>query len=395
MIVFTVLSIVFGCVLTGFLFFRYINILEMKTCYKRILFVFSMLLGLIPALIALDLHFIFASYSIVFAITWIRDLIWVIAFRIGNYFKFKIPSPMSKKYVKKLNIITLIVCFIAILDSFYEGGKVPDYKTITISSDKIKTEKSIVLLSDLHLNHILSVKKIDKIVEKVNLKNPDIVLLSGDIIDDKVQKITSLIASLSNLKAKKGIFFVAGNHEHYIGYTESVNALKSIGFIFVENLNFSIDDDLIIAGIPDYFSAKYTKTKIDIEKIFLNIKNKYKILLSHTPCDFYERNNFDLELSGHTHGGQIFPGHIFAKYFNHSYLAGLYSLRNNAKIYVTRGTGAWGPQMRFFAPSEITVIRLKPLKTLAFKAFKSAPPSFQSNIKTIQMKKYTHILIKN
>ena len=83
--------------------------------------------------------------------------------------------------------------------------------------------------------------------------------------------------------------------------------------------------------------------------------------MSHTPVDFGKDNIFDLEVSGHTHGGQIFPFHVLAKLHNR-YLAGLYQMENGAQIYVTRGAGQWGPQMRFLAPSEITVIRLASLK---------------------------------
>lgn len=111
---------------------------------------------------------------------------------------------------------------------------------------------------------------------------------------------------------------------------------------------------------PDVFSGANFGRTANIEKAFAFAdNNQFKILMSHTPTDFHAGNNFDLELSGHTHGGQIFPFHILTKIHN-KYLAGMYDMENDAKIYVTSGSGQWGPQMRFLAPSEITLINILP-----------------------------------
>ena len=166
---------------------------------------------------------------------------------------------------------------------------------------------------------------------------------------------------MKGLKAKEGIYFVTGNHEFYAGYKPTVETLKKLGFTFLENGGVSLED-IYIAGIPDTFSGHFYGKNADLEKTFAESgDNRYRILLSHTPTDFGRQNNFNLEISGHTHGGQIFPFHILTLLHN-KYLAGLYKRENNAHIYVTRGAGQWGPQMRFLAPSEITVIKLTPSK---------------------------------
>lgn len=128
----------------------------------------------------------------------------------------------------------------------------------------------------------------------------------------------------------------------------------------MENSGAALQDQLYIAGIPDLFSAPAHKLSIDPAAAFQNAgPDRFRLLMSHTPADFGKENAFDLEVSGHTHGGQIFPFHIFTKLYN-KYLAGLYEMENKAAIYVSRGSGQWGPQMRFLAPAEITILKLIP-----------------------------------
>lgn len=187
-------------------------------------------------------------------------------------------------------------------------------------------------------------------------------MLAGDIIDDEPGRVLETAKLLQKLKTSGGIYFVTGNHEFYAGYEPSVNLLKELGFSFLENSGTAIQDQLYIAGIPDLFSAPSHKLQIDPAAAFQNAApGQFRLLMSHTPADFGKNNAFDLEVSGHTHGGQIFPFHIFTKLYN-KYLAGLYETDNDAAIYVSRGSGQWGPQMRFLAPAEITILKLVPEK---------------------------------
>ena len=364
-----------GCLVTSLLFVRYILFLDMTTMQKSLLFFLFILMGCIPLLVSYGmenilgklypfyryaLYFVFISCIILFALTVFRDLIWSAVYAIGQLSGYKISaSPLSATWLNKLNIATIAVALAAAVYSLYAGIKIPDLKTVTITSEKINHETKLIILSDLHIHRTINPEKIKEIVAKTNAQNPDIILLAGDIIDDEVDKVSDITALLKGLKAKKGIFFVTGNHEFYAGYEETVDELKNLGFTFLENNGVNIDGQLYLAGIPDLFSSRGHGINIDLGKAFENSHtHQFRLLMSHTPADFGNKNNFDLEVSGHTHGGQIFPFHIFTKLYN-TYLSGLYAMEN-AQIYVSNGAGQWGPQMRFLAPSEITFIKLVP-----------------------------------
>lgn len=339
-------------------FFRYISFFKIKRVYKLLILSGLILMGSAPLRSQCNLHFIFVFETILFALTLFRDLIWGLAYKAEKILKLKISSPFFIKTLKKANYVTLALATFCTLNALYEGQKVPDLKLVEIPSEKITKTQTIVLLSDIHISRAVSSDKIKKIVEKTNEQQPDFIVLAGDIIDDDVEKIASKIELLRDLHAKCGVYFVAGNHEFYVGYEKSVAALKRLNFTFLANDGVQINDEIFLAGVPDFFSSKYHALKIDLDKAFAKSHREYRILVSHTPIDFKEKNNFDLELAGHTHGGQIFPGHILAALYNNFYLAGLYEMQN-ASLYISRGAGQWGPQMRFLAPSEITIIKIR------------------------------------
>ncbi len=362
-----------GCLVTIILFFRYIVFLNIPFSAKIIYLAVFLLMGCIPMFVSYKLentlgafypvyryalYFIFIGCIILFALTVCRDIVWLLG--------HKLFTPGIKQYIaeniKNINMLTIAIAIIITAFSLYAGIKTPDVKTITLATDKIKTPYTIAVLSDLHIHRTISPQKIKNIVSQTNAQKPDAILLAGDIIDDEVNKVSAVSVLLKGLNAPGGIYFVTGNHEFYAGYKETVKELKQLGFAFLENNGVALNNSIYAAGIPDLFSAPQHQLDINIQQAFVNAApNQYRILVSHTPADFGPENNFDLEVSGHTHGGQIFPFHIFVKLAN-KYLAGLSEMKNNARIYVSRGAGQWGPQMRFLAPSEITIIKLQPLK---------------------------------
>lgn len=358
---------VLGCLVTTYLFFRYTWCLELGLPLKAVILTLFLIVGCFPLLSGYNfekilgpaypfyrytLYFIFIGSIILFTVTLISDAVLLLI----SY------TPLLAK-IKNIccyiNYFNIILAFVFTVSALYEGTKIPGLKELTLYSAKIKTEQKIAVLSDLHIHRTISPAKIKGIVDKTNAQNPDIILLAGDIIDDEAGKVSEITALLKGLKAKNGIYFVTGNHEFYAGYDETVNELKKLGFTFLENDGLLIDGNIYAAGIPDLFSGKSYGKEIDIRKAFEKSNaGEYRLLISHTPADFGTDNNFDLEVSGHTHGGQIFPFHVFAKLHN-QYLAGLYPMDAQAQIYVSRGAGQWGPQMRFLAPSEITIIKLR------------------------------------
>ena len=172
--------------------------------------------------------------------------------------------------------------------------------------------------------------------------------------------------ALEELQSKYGIFAVFGNHEFYNGLMPWQFKFGKMGWSALFNYGLPVKDtELYVGGVPDVSIARGSPFfKIDVDRTLENSSDgQYKILLSHTPRfqkEMITKAQYDLQLSGHTHGGQIFPFHLLVKQAN-KYLAGLYDV-NDTKLYLSRGAGYWGPPMRLFAPSEITVIRLKPEK---------------------------------
>ena len=356
-----------GCLVTTCLYFRYTLCLNIGLLPRLLLFVPFLVAGCVPLLVSYrlenvfgsfypfyryGLYFIFIGCIILFTVTLIADaLFWLLSF-----------TPLLTKFsfcCRWLNWGILALSLLFAAGALYAGVKVPVVKNVHISSEKLTREYTVVVLSDLHIHRVMSPQKIERIVSLANARNPDIVLLAGDIIDDDVRRVSKITALLKGLKASKGIYFVTGNHEFYAGYDETVRELANLGFMFLENDGAAVGKDFYLAGVPDTFAgAAYGKTP-DLNRAFAKAgKGAYRLLVSHSPSDFAGRD-FDLEVSGHTHGGQIFPFHVFAKLHN-KYLSGLYPMPGGAEIYVSNGAGQWGPQMRFLAPSEITVLRLTP-----------------------------------
>ncbi len=365
MITCAITTSVLGCLVTLFLFVRHFWFLALPLWLKVALAFIFIIAGCIPLLV--EYHFekalgsFYSAYRYGLYFIYVGCIIWFTLTLVGDAGLFAAVKAGRLKTLPQAaySLALMTAAFVCAAYALYAGTKVPSVRKVDFYSDKITKETKIILLSDIHIHRVICPEKVKGIVETTNSLNPDIILLDGDIIDDEVQKVHAVSLLLKELKAKQGIYFVTGNHEFYAGYQPTVDELKSLGFTFLENGGVSAGE-IYLAGIPDMFSGKAFGHPADTKTAFAGAKpQQFKILLSHTPADFKEDNNFDLELSGHTHGGQIFPFHILTKLHNR-YLAGMYDMENNAKIYVTRGAGQWGPQMRFLAPSEITLLTLKP-----------------------------------
>ncbi len=370
---------ILGCLVTLLLFGRYVSWLDISVIAKGFVFVLCVLAGCLPLLVGYNfepllgkfyglyrytLYFIYIAAVILLTVTLFGDFLWGCVVQISRWSgQAKSFWPCSKTFCLWYHVSLIIIALICSGYALYAGIKVPEIKEVFLQNEKITTPKTVVVLSDLHIHRTICPNKIKEIVAKTNAQNPDIILLAGDIIDDDTSKVHDITNLLEDLKAKDGVYFITGNHEFYAGYKETVAELKQLGFTFLENNGHAVSDNIFLAGIPDYFSAPSHEIAIDIKKAFSeSLAKNYKILISHTPVDFGINDKlFDLEISGHTHGGQIFPFHILTKLYN-KYLSGLYNLSGNAQIYVSRGAGQWGPQMRFLAPSEITVLKLQPQK---------------------------------
>lgn len=310
-------------------------------------------------------YFLFGFGFILFSVLLLRDLFWFAGFQIGKFSGLD-PSAFDPKNSQLLNKANLYAVALSLVLSFwavYEAIKIPMIKTITYTSSKIDREYKIVLLNDLHLTRASSLQRLQRVVNLINNLHPDAILMAGDIIDDRVDVLEPDFNILESLHAPLGIYASTGNHELYNGLDMWRRRFRKMGIKVLINQGEKIPQtNLYIGGVPDHNTSLRPFYQINLEKVFKGSQpDQYKLLLSHNPdLSAFDYNKYDLQLSGHTHGGQIFPFHFLAAKGN-KYLAGSYHL-SPVELYVSRGAGYWGPAMRLFAPAEITQIILQPKK---------------------------------
>ncbi len=314
--------------------------------------------------------YLFGTAFFLFSVLLIRNVVWYSCYGFFRILQNPIAEridPSQSHLMNQANLITLSATLLISFYAVYEGIKVPDVKEVVLKSDKVTQPFTFVQLSDIHIHRGVRVNKIMHLVDKVNALNPDAVLLTGDIGDDDAEHSAYIAQKLAHLESRYGRFVVMGNHEGYRRYRHWGHLFESLGMKVLYNDGTSLgDSNIFIAGITDPSFAHWDKKMApDIPKALEEaLPTQYRILMSHSPLPYGKErigdfsNLFDLQISGHTHGGQIFPFHFLVKMAN-EYLAGLYP-QGKALIYVSRGTGYWGPPMRLFAPSEITLFKIIP-----------------------------------
>jgi predicted MPP superfamily phosphohydrolase len=223
---------------------------------------------------------------------------------------------------------------------------------------------SIAQISDIHVGPTIRRNYVEGIVAAVNRLEADAIAITGDLVDGSVRELASHVEPLAQLRAKYGTFFVTGNHEYYSGARAWTRELRRLGMRVLMNEHVVVDHNnakLIIAGVTDFSAHHFDPVNRSDPAAALAdapMDAGAKILLAHQPRSAPEAAaaGFDLQLSGHTHGGQFWPWNFFVR-FQQPFTAGLDRL-GSLWIYTSRGTGYWGPPKRFGAPSEITRIRL-------------------------------------
>ena len=226
---------------------------------------------------------------------------------------------------------------------------------ISLHSSKIRTRVTLTQISDLHLGDTSTQSRLRKVVKTVNQLGPDIIVSTGDLFDGYLPLMRPYVELLKEMSAPLGKYAVSGNHEVYAGLEEALELTRESGFTVLRNESITMEDRIALAGIEDP-TARRNEDRIAIAaQCFKNLSpDLYTIFLNHRPSIRPERfERFDLQLSGHTHGGQIFPFHILSK-LAYKAKPGLSELAPQTFLYLSRGTGSWGPQLRIFAPPEIT-----------------------------------------
>jgi predicted MPP superfamily phosphohydrolase len=281
---------------------------------------------------------------------------------IFRIFLIYIPTSNSKRefFKKLLDISSLVIASSLTFISIYEAKNV-QLEEVHIKIKNLKKPYTIVQLSDLHIGGLIDYEFIKNVVKKVNTFDADIVVITGDLIDTMNSK--DILKELTNLNSKYGTYFIVGNHEYFHQIDKIITTVKSLGIKVLENENVYIGDNnngFNLAGVYDIFGYRTNTYIPNLQKALLNKKNSPTILLAHQP-KYIENvtDSVDLMLSGHTHGGQIYPFKFLVN-LQQPYVSGLHQHNENLQIYVNRGTGFWGPPMRLGASSEITKIVIEP-----------------------------------
>ncbi|HSO00071.1 MAG TPA: metallophosphoesterase, partial [Candidatus Nanopelagicales bacterium] len=222
----------------------------------------------------------------------------------------------------------------------------------------------IVQLTDVHIGPTIGREWLEGIVARVNELEPDLVAITGDLVDGRVADLREHTAPLAKLRAKHGVYFVTGNHEYYSGADEWIEELSRLGVRVLRNERVTIGegaDSFDLAGVDDWKAGGFGGGHgPDLKRALAGRDpGREVVLLAHQPKQVVQAAEMGvgLQLSGHTHGGQIFPWGYFVR-LDQPHVQGL-GQHGETQIYVSRGTGYWGPPMRVGAPPEITLVELE------------------------------------
>jgi predicted MPP superfamily phosphohydrolase len=221
----------------------------------------------------------------------------------------------------------------------------------------------IVQISDIHIGPLLGRAFAAHLAQRVNALAPDLVAVTGDLVDGSAPRLASEVAPFAELRARCGVFFVTGNHDHYSGAEHWSEAVRGLGMRVLRNERVEIGApgaSFDLVGVDDHHAHFAGDGRSDLARALAGRDpERAAVLLAHDPATFSRarREAIDLQLSGHTHGGQIWPFAWFVRIAT-PYVAGRYR-DGRAQLYVSRGTGFWGPPLRLFAPAEITEITLR------------------------------------
>jgi uncharacterized protein len=221
---------------------------------------------------------------------------------------------------------------------------------------------SIVQLTDIHVGHFIQRKFMDELVRRANALEPDLIAITGDLVDGDVPTLGGAVAALGNLRARFGRFFVTGNHDYSSGDEAWAAYLETLDIQVLRNRHVSIGDaggSLDLVGVDDWSGRRRGKQGYDLDRALAGRNpDRAAVLLAHQPANFRvaAEKGVDLQLSGHTHGGQFLPATLFIGLaWEHS--AGLYR-HGDSHIYVSRGCGFWGPPLRVGSPPELVKLVL-------------------------------------
>jgi uncharacterized protein len=294
-------------------------------------------------------------FSMLLVLTLLRDVLLLIA----------LPFDLPPLAVPSAMAVPLLAA-VAVLFGLFGARRTARVRRIDVPIDGLPAALhgfTIVQISDLHVGPTVKGPYVRAIVDRVNTLGADAVAITGDLVDGRVQDLAHDVSPLADLRSRHGSFFVTGNHEYYSGADEWIALLRKLGLVVLLDEHVVLDHgdaQLVLAGVAD-FSARHfiAAHRSDPRAAIAGAPRSagLRVLLAHQPRSASDAADagFDVQLSGHTHGGQFWPWNLLVK-LQQPFVAGLHRLRS-LWVYTSRGTGYWGPPLRLGAPSEITRLR--------------------------------------
>jgi len=271
-------------------------------------------------------------------------------------------SANRRRFFKRSLDISSLVAATALSGKALYDARHVILEDLTISIKGLQKNYTIVQLSDVHIGGLIDAAFIRDVVTRVNALKADLVVITGDLVDIEIEHAQDALHELQKLQSKYGTYFVVGNHEYFHGIQNIIDTIKALDIAVLENENVYIGEKgegFFLSGVYDVMGYRIQSYMPDIYKALEGIsKEEPTLLLAHQPRYLEEvPSTVDLVLSGHTHGGQLFPFKALVK-LQQPYVSGLHQHNEHTQIYINKGTGFWGPPMRLGANSEITKITL-------------------------------------
>ncbi len=316
----------------------------------------------VPATLLMVLGWLFGALLLLAMLLLLRDVAGVVVYAFSRPRGRRLLA--ARAWGKGAAVLALMLSAIGV----WQAVRVPDVKTLEIALPKLPPELDgfrLVQLTDLHASRLLEAPWIDAVVKKANGLDPDLIVITGDLVDGTTDARAADVLPLQALRARHGVYAIPGNHEYYAQYARWLPAFEQLGLRLLLNEHVTLTPNgqrLVLAGITDKMAAAYDQPVPDAARALKGVpKTDPVILLSHRPIGAAQnaRLGAGLQLSGHTHGGQILGPHLLTQLANEGYVSGQYEV-DGMQMYVSNGTGLWpGFPIRLGRPSEITQIVLR------------------------------------
>lgn len=369
-------AILITVVFTLYLFWRFVKGERRQAIRAALLFVAIASLFLAPMLYRSEEHPIRGN--------WLQALNWSSYIAMGylayliiyalvadvatNLLKIK-ASPGRREFLSRTGKNSAIaLAAVSTGVGFWEAVKKPQVDRVSVPVDGLPPGLEglkIAQISDLHVGPTISRERVQLVVEAINELEPDLIAVTGDMVDGSVAQLREDTAPLAGLKARHGVFYCTGNHEFYSGVEDWMKEFARLGFKVLDNRHEVIEIEgskLVVGGVHDYRAERWSSAGYvtSATKAFEGAPSEgFRLLLAHQPksCIEAEKAGVNLQLSGHTHAGQFIP-FSWIVHFTQPYIQGLNRHAERMWVYVNRGTAWWGPPVRLGVPSEISLLTL-------------------------------------